>query len=60
VGIYPHFFRRNPFLTKHLKASRILKDIDNLQLTNKEILDLDTARKKLKRGESRFLLKKCG
>lgn len=33
----------------------IIKEIDNLQLTNKEILDLDSAQKKLKQGTTKHL-----
>ncbi len=33
----------------------IIKNLDNLQLTNKEILELDAARKRLKQGETKHL-----
>lgn len=33
----------------------IIKELDNLQLTNKEILDLDAARKLLKQGEAKHI-----
>ena len=39
----------------HLSYNYIIKEFDNLKLSDKEILELDTARKKLKQGNTKHL-----